>query len=512
MLPAEKQENRRAAVAADSNVSPASGFGKVLGSIQGLQQRLNDFTLDDIIGAESNLKSLMQQVILMRDHLDAVAEMKHAVTNANQLIGEIPEENFDLVGPDSLEKHPKLHAIVKASKLIRLQKLMKAARASADAVSFDADAGMLHLNDTASYNLTTPAQGATIQAEEFFARELTPGTTESSVPLGTTDIGPSIVIEAPAEWAFEAATSETTIAATARAETTPDFKLASTEESTPVEADAKLLGGQDVADVNSHVLPSSELPTDAVIEAPASVATPAAALIEAPAKSLVTQAQPAAPSTKPDSGDAERRRHLSRKEKKQAKQKKQDATQSVIEESKAMVPAKGKVNRQLLDDLIENYGDFATTPNLPAPLETPKLPKIKSVEPTVLPTPEFEKPAQETRSGPNLQKAGELDRQLKKIIKDYGEYDLYSKPKPVNLKIGGIIVFVVLGLMLGGLYLFKTPAPVSSSPSHSVTQPSQATPAESPKATLDAKRSGAGNSGNREGSTAAAKTITKQNN
>ena len=57
----------------------------------------------------------------------------------------------------------------------------------------------------------------------------------------------------------------------------------------------------------------------------------------------------------------------------------------------------------------ESYGDFAKTPNLPAPVEAPKLPQIKSVEPTVMPAPEFEKPAQETRSAPNLQKAGELD-------------------------------------------------------------------------------------------------------
>jgi hypothetical protein len=119
---------------------------------------------------------------------------------------------------------------------------------------------------------------------------------------------------------------------------------------------------------------------------------------------------------------------------------------------------------------------------------------------------------QETRSVPNLQKAGELDRQLKKIIKDYGEYDLYSKQSSVNLKTGGIVVFVILGLVLGGLYLFKAPATVSSSPSQDVTQPTQSAPADPLKSTLDAKPSGAGINGNREVPTTAAKTVTKQNN
>jgi hypothetical protein len=512
MLPAEKRENHLSAVAANSNVSSASGFGKVLGSIQGLQQRLNDFTLDDIIGAENNLKSLMQQVVLMRDRFDTIAEMKHAVTNANQLILTIPEESFDLVGPDSLEKHPKLHAIVKASKLIRLQKLMKAAKASADGVSFDADAGMLHFDNSAPHNVVAPLSDETTQAEKTLAGEVTRSKTENFIPIGATDQGQAIVIEAPAEWPLETASSEMQYSSAANVEPASDFNLVSADESTPVEADVKLFGGQDVSDANPHTFASPESPTDAVVEAANNDSILAEVLAEAPANSLVTQATPIAPSPKPDAGDAERHKHLSRKEKKQARQKKRAETESTIEESKALVPAESKVNRQLLDDLIESYGDFALTPNLPAPIQAPTLPQIKSVEPSVMPAPEFEKPVQETRSAPNLQKAGELDRQLKKIIKDYGEYDLYSKQSSVNLKTGGIVVFVILGLVLGGLYLFKAPATVSSSPSHDVTQPTQSAPADPLKSTLDAKRGGAGISGNRERPTAAAKTVTKQNN
>jgi hypothetical protein len=55
-------------------------------------------------------------------------------------------------------------------------------------------------------------------------------------------------------------------------------------------------------------------------------------------------------------------------------------------------------------------------------------------------------------------KRGEIDRQLKSIIKDYGEYDLYSPRSTINFKLAAVGAFVVLGLVLGGLYFFKAPS------------------------------------------------------
>jgi hypothetical protein len=57
---------------------------------------------------------------------------------------------------------------------------------------------------------------------------------------------------------------------------------------------------------------------------------------------------------------------------------------------------------------------------------------------------------------PNAKARGEIDRQLKNIIKDYGEYDLYSHQKSTNIKTAAIAAAAVLGLILGGLYFFKT--------------------------------------------------------
>lgn len=513
MLPAENQENQAATAVTNSNALAPSGFGKVLSSIKGLQERLNDFTLDDVISAEINLKTLMQQILLMRDRLSNISELKSAVINANQLIHDIPEENFDFVGPDGLEKHPQLHAIVKASKLIRFHRLMKAARASADAVSFDAEAGELHIDTAAAKIMPAAPAREIIQDENKVAPETTLAVTESLVQLGAEENAQAIVIEAPAEWTFEAAKSETKHSSTPRDETAPNFTLMNADESAAVEASAKAADKDHAASGNLATLSAAEFPIHAALQPAITVATLPAALIEAPENFPPADAAPMGPPARTTISEAEKPSHLSRKQKKQAKNKKQSEAETQLDESRALVPANTDINQQLLDDLIENYGDFATTPNLPAPVQAHKAAKIKSFEPTVLPAPELDKPLEDRRSAPNLQKAGELDRQLKKIIKDYGEYDLYSKQSPLNLKTGGIAVFVLLGLVLGGIYLFKAPTTAGSSQTNAVTQPSQVAPADSAKASLNDKRNGvtgATKNGNREEAAAAAKTVTKQ--
>ena len=59
---------------------------------------------------------------------------------------------------------------------------------------------------------------------------------------------------------------------------------------------------------------------------------------------------------------------------------------------------------------------------------------------------------------------GEIDRQLKSIIKDYGEVDLYSHHRSPKIKPVTIAAATALILLLGAFYFFKspsTPAPAS---------------------------------------------------
>jgi hypothetical protein len=121
-----------------------------------------------------------------------------------------------------------------------------------------------------------------------------------------------------------------------------------------------------------------------------------------------------------------------------------------------------------LDDLVSNYGEFASSPNLPATISNKEL---QAFDPATIYTPEVQPEQFSPVDLPMAKKNGDLDRQLKKIIKDYGEYDLYSGKQPTNLKKAGILAFVFLGLVFGGIYLFKAPpstakiAPASASSS-----------------------------------------------
>ena len=104
--------------------------------------------------------------------------------------------------------------------------------------------------------------------------------------------------------------------------------------------------------------------------------------------------------------------------------------------------------------------------------------------------PRFGKPIAAERKSPKAQRDGDLDRQLKKIIKDYGEYDLYQRKSVVNLKTGGIAAFVVLGLVLGALYLFKAPQTVTPVQTRPAAQPQEAERADSAEAATPDKSAG----------------------
>jgi hypothetical protein len=123
-------------------------------------------------------------------------------------------------------------------------------------------------------------------------------------------------------------------------------------------------------------------------------------------------------------------------------------------------------DQRLLDDLIKDYGEFTILPSStrkadtkrePKPEPMPAAPQINASAPPIAPT------------QPNLplpRKDGELDRKLKKLIKDYGEYDLYSRQTPLKLKTGVVIAFLVLTLIFSGFYFFSSPKPaVPASPS-----------------------------------------------
>jgi hypothetical protein len=80
-----------------------------------------------------------------------------------------------------------------------------------------------------------------------------------------------------------------------------------------------------------------------------------------------------------------------------------------------------------------------------------------------------------------LKKEGDIDRELKKIIKDYGEYDIYSRQNPINLKFAAIGAFLLVTAVFFGFYF------LSSSKSQEASSPPAAV--ESGSTTWDENRS-----------------------
>jgi hypothetical protein len=141
--------------------------------------------------------------------------------------------------------------------------------------------------------------------------------------------------------------------------------------------------------------------------------------------------------------------------------------------SRALVPTGGDFDQRLLDDLIKNYGEFfSSSESSPKVASQANLETVESGSKPIF----LEKPAAEiaktntARTSP-LKKEGDIDRELKKIIKDYGEYDIYSRHSRVNLKFAAMGAFLLLVAVFSGFYLLSSSnSPERSSPS-AATEP-----------------------------------------
>lgn len=456
----EKQDTSPRDSNSNAHASAGSGFGKVLGSIEGLRQRLGEFSFDDVSDADARARSLVKQLIVVRDNLSDLAQLKQSVNETHRRISDIPELNFDLISLESLEKHPQLHAIVQASKVIRFHRLMKAARASANAVTFATDGNEFRIAEsTAAHG--DPAQSgqetvASLEAQEIaLDRNLIENDSQSTTAdvdaIDTNDTIVSIATMPPEPNETPSVMREENSVA------------ASTEENFSVEIDqdgnrptdwtfdlgeASPTGGETASASENFVFPdktfSDQKPSprdSSTINLP----PPGVSLVEAPASIALASPYPSetgAPLASENSVETKTP---------------EGQAKAVFDGSKARNPDESDFDQHLLDELIKNYGDFSAACNLPAPLEASKPGEPQYDNPAVETSPRFGDPIAPEREIGNAKKAGDLDRQLKKIIKDYGENDLYPRQSLINLKTGGIAAFAVLGLVLGGLYLFKAP-------------------------------------------------------
>jgi hypothetical protein len=125
--------------------------------------------------------------------------------------------------------------------------------------------------------------------------------------------------------------------------------------------------------------------------------------------------------------------------------------------STALVPTGGDFDQRLLDDLIKNYGEFFSSSKSLSKTESQTAGETEvDNENILLETPAVESAKEETARTLPLKKEGDIDRELKKIIKDYGEYDIYSRQNPINLKFAAIGAFLLLTAVFSGFYFLSS--------------------------------------------------------
>ena len=451
MLTAHRQEPPPGTASLGSGAQ-AGGFAKVLNSIQGLQQRLDGFSLEEASQAEANVETVIQQLLNVQAKLNRIPELKHFVASANWMIGEIPEQNFEQVDLDGLENHPQLHAIIQASKLIRVHKLMQAARSGADAL-------VLH-HEIATFPIPGP------ETSSFAAGSYTLAPPQSSTDnpkQAELHVIPPMVEEPPAKnpheggWVFSA-----------------DAELDQTEPQF-VEHTVSVINDRE-DNLTSQAISKRSKPTgdemSLVVRETGFDERLLSDLIQAYGEfSPVLKSSPATIPPKAgeiESGDpivpSSAMRHNT------AQETSNDLELMPQVSSKPALPAPEEqaANSQTLISTTQQAqntktisADFRSTGLTLVHTDLPRLPQPQVVR---------AQPENEKTQLPNAKKHGELDRQLKSIIKDYGEYDLYSDQTSTNLKRAALAAFAALVFVLGVFYFFKTPSSPKKPAASSVTQ------------------------------------------
>ncbi|HVO94888.1 MAG TPA: hypothetical protein VMT22_18695, partial [Terriglobales bacterium] len=358
------------------SVSTVGGFGKVLNSIQGLQQRLGDFSIDQVTAAESNANTLIYRITVVQKKLQDLASLKRRLTSATETICQIPEIDFDLIGPDSLERHPQLHAIVKASKIIRLHKLLKVAKASAESVSFDSQIGRLEIGTPLAPVVAPTA------AEKFPERssKISSEAQSAKKPLAwPTDTGELGVIELPPPPPINNENSSHKVELVADIE--PQITVSHDAASLPAQTESIV---NEVSLAPTHTSPENSAATFEMSSEPAGAAVTAEAIrtpeVKVPSLEdgfkitlAMEPAEPVMQTSTPTESPPPKSETFAFN------------SAPEFEDERSPAPTDSVFNQRLLDDLIQNYGEFVIAPKSspkPAPVEveSPISPEPKFVQ------------------------------------------------------------------------------------------------------------------------------------
>ncbi len=486
MMTAQKQSTADREGPPTEPDSPALGFAKLLNSIEGLQQRLGDFSIEELTRAEDTANTLIRRLALVRNRLDRIAELKNSFADVHSAVGRLTAKDLDLIGAASMETAPSPQAIIDARKIIRLRRFLLAVPSGAEQETFEASLDPLPTTAPAASGFDPdpePEYGAVVSAPTPSVREAeTP-----ALPYGADTWSESGAIPLPAPRENEHLQPDHT-----REER---FSTAHNDDHSQAPSSGAPESAQNEAEPVSslpwiaEVLPESAAASDAGESF--AFATPE------PTESIMA-IQPAPEADQPPLSESDMREQQANAvlllSAPHSPEHPAGSNTTPEFASDVVSPAAETVfDRRLLDELIQNYGELipytgtAARPD-PAPSADTDGYRVRALpppadsgfseatddskahaEPSLPPEPNFvmEEPASAVESTaviraerriPSMRAGADLDRQLKKIIEDYGQYDLYSRPTSRNFKKSGIVAFIILGLVLFGVYFFKSPA------------------------------------------------------
>jgi len=411
----------------------------VLTSIQGLQQRLDGFSFEEASQAEANVHTIIQQLLTIQAKLSQITELKHFVASANWMILEIPEENFEQVDLDGLENHPQLHAIIRASKLIRVHKLMQAAKARAEALSLHHDAASLQLLDPEPSSLSAtqpslaPTEPSIVSPQPTELQDVPPVVSEATEK---TVLEGGWVFSADAELEYTEPHFVEHTVINAREDKFTDEAISKTPKPTGGEMSVVVREtGFDERLLSDLIQAYGEF--SPVLKSSSSTTQPRAGEIKSGENQI-----PSSPMRGAMAQEISSEPELIRED---------SAAPALL-----LPPEEQPANSNNVISATRLAQNAKTTIG---GSKSTGLALIRSDRP-IVPQPQVDRAelGNQKATLPNIKKHGELDRQLKNIIKDYGEYDLYPHQSSTNLKKAALAAFAALVLVLGVLYFFKAPS------------------------------------------------------
>ena len=390
MLSAKKDGSRAEPEAPRTNSPTGAAVGKAVTSIQSLQQRLNDYTLEEVADAENKSRTLLVGLLNLQARIGSLVAIKQSMTVAYTAIEKTSSEDLKLSTIETSGKPIHLHDIIQASNLIKFPGLKKTIHTAPSPL--------------VSSQILSAASDRLEPREEVIGvrpaadrRETTHSLDEPVFVFDATEIEAGRIPSADFSW----------------------------------DKDSDRTFDENIIDGIQY---DQEIQTIAVQSTPEKAKQPHSDI--SPANLVEETPLPGEPNGRL---------------------------------STALVPTGGDFDQRLLDDLIKNYGEFFSSSESLSKIEAQQAGETHvGSKNIILETPAIESAKNDTARALPLKKEGDIDRELKKIIKDYGEYDIYSRQNPINLKFAAIGAFLLLTAVFSGFYF------LSSSKSQEASSPSAA--------------------------------------